>query len=159
LINQYFKTMTQSHSQLQKIIFAFMIFILLIQLSGCIVTKVIPSSDLPLSKSNYYTFISHSGKVKHLLDSITISNGILFGRIGTRIRPIGKGNNVYLCSDTVMKVNPENKILSIPLNGIAVAETTKVSGGKTSLLIFGCAAAGFIGGILGIAFLMVIGGG
>jgi hypothetical protein len=159
LINKYFETMKLSHSQLQKNIFAFMIFILLIQLSGCIVTKVIPSSDLPSNESNSYTFISSSGKVNHLLDSITISNGIFFGRIGTGIRPKGKGNNVYLCSDTVMKVNPENKILSIPLNSIAVAETTKVSGGKTSLLIFGCAAAGFFGGILGIAFIMVIGGG
>jgi hypothetical protein len=151
--------MTQSHSQLKKVIPVFTIFILLIQLSGCIVTKVIPSSALPLSKSNKYTFISHSGKVKYLLNNTIISNGILSGRIDTGARPIGEGNKVYLCSDTVMKINPENKILSIPLSGIVVAEKTKIATGKTIFLVAGCAAAGLIGATLGLEFIIVIHGG
>jgi len=127
-----------SHSQLQKIISVFMIFILLIQLSSCVSTKIISSSDLPLPKSSKYHYIIHSKESSYRLDTTVISNGILSGKINlTEDYSIGQKIKVYLSSDSVMKINT-NGILSIPLNGIAKVEVTKVAAGKTILLVTGC---------------------
>jgi len=125
-----------------------MIFILLIQLSGCYSYKIISSSDLPHPKSQEYTFIIFGQNSRYVLENTVISNGIFSGKINWGIQNI-KGNiNVYLSSDTVMKINPEN-ILSIPLDGIAKVEIKKLETGKTVLLTI----AGLVLGFMTIGFI------
>jgi len=116
----------KKYSQIQKIISALMIFLLLIQLSGCYSSKIISSSVLPLPDSIKCSYIIHSQNSKYLLENTIISNGILCGRIDTvgDYRQLGKKIHLYLLSDTVMKINSE-KILTIPLDGIAKVKMTK----------------------------------
>ncbi|HEX7494553.1 MAG TPA: hypothetical protein VF346_10050, partial [Bacteroidales bacterium] len=71
----------KKYSQIQKIISALMIFLLLIQLSGCYSSKIISSSVLPLPDSIKCSYIIHSQNSKYLLVNTIISNGILCGRI------------------------------------------------------------------------------
>jgi hypothetical protein len=121
-----------------------MIFILLIQLSGCYSYKTISSSDLPLPDSSKYPFVIHCQNSKYLLKNTIISNGILSGKIDSvnDSRQVGEKIHLYLSSDSVMKINKE-KILSIPLDGIAKVEIAKVDviatialAGVSALVIF-----------------------
>jgi hypothetical protein len=129
----------EKYSQFMKTISVSMIFILLIQLSGCYSYKIISSSDLPLPNSSKYPYIIHSQNSKYLLDNTVISNGILSGKIDTveDSRHIGNKIHLYLSSDSVMKIDKE-KILSIPLNGIPKIEVAKVDVVKITLLIAAC---------------------
>jgi len=126
----------KEYSQFQKIFAVLMIFLVSIQLSGCYSSKIISSSVLPLPDSIKCSYIIHCQNSKYLLENTTISNGILCGRIDTvrDYRQLGKKIHVYLLSDTVMKINTE-KILTIPLNGIAKVEMTKVDVLVTIILV------------------------
>ena len=131
------------HTQFQKIISFLMIFILLIQLSGCYSYKIISSSDLPHPNSYEYTFIINGQNTRYVLENTVISNGIFSGKISSGSQNIKGKINVYLSSDTVMKINPEN-ILSTPLDGIAKVEIKKLETGKTVLLTIAGLVLGFI---------------
>jgi hypothetical protein len=117
----------KKYSQFMKTISVSMIFILLMQLSGCYSYRTISNSDLPLSDSGKYSYVIHSQNSKYLLKNTIISNGILSGKIDSvnDSRQIGKKIHLYLSSDSVMKINKE-KILSLPLDGIAKVEIAKV---------------------------------
>jgi hypothetical protein len=117
--NYKLKTMKE-HSQLRKIIYEFIMFILMIQLAGCQSYRFISPSDLPFVDSTYYTYIIHSQNSKFQLEQPVLSNGILSGKIDTvHITYHMAGEiHVYLSSDSVMKINAGNT-LSIPLSGIA----------------------------------------
>lgn len=130
----------EKYSQFMKTISVSMIFILLIQLSGCYSYKIISSSDLPLPNPSKHPYIIHSQNSKYLLDNIVISNGILSGKIDTveDSRHVGNKIHVYLLSDSVMKINKE-KILSIPLEGIEKVEMAKVNKMGTIFLVGICA--------------------
>ena len=141
--NITYQTM-KKYSQFMKTISVSMIFILLMQLSGCDSTKIISSSELPLPDSGKYPYIIHCQNSKYLLKNTIISNGILSGKIDSvnDSRQIGKKIHLYLSSDSVMKINKE-KILSIPLDGIAKVEIAKVDvigtialAGVSALVIF-----------------------
>jgi len=71
-----------------KTISVSMIFILLIQLSGCYSYKTISSSDLPLPDSGKYPYVIHCQNSKYLLKNALISNGILSGKIDTVKIPV-----------------------------------------------------------------------
>ncbi len=123
-----------------KTISVSMIFILLIQLSGCYSYKTISSSDLPLPDSGKYPYVIHSQNSKYLLRNAVISNGILSGKIDTvnDSRQIGGKIHIYLSSDSVMKINKE-KILIIPLYGIVKVEIAKVDAFKIISILALCA--------------------
>ena len=129
----------KKYSQFMKTISLSMIFILLIQLSGCYSYKTISSSDLPLPNPGKYPYVIHSQNSKYLLRNAVISNGILSGKIDTvnDSRQIGGKIHIYLSSDSVMKINKE-KILSIPLYGIAKVKVANVSVAAITLLIAAC---------------------
>lgn len=131
------------HTQFQKIISFLMIFILLIQLSGCYSYKIISSSDLPHPNSYEYTFIINDQNTRYVLENTVISNGIFIGKLSSGNLYIKGKINVYLSSDTVMKINPEN-ILSTPLDGIAKVEIKKLETGKTVLLTIAGLVLGFM---------------
>lgn len=120
-----------------------MILILLIQLSGCNSYKIISSSNLPHPISYEYTFIINGQKTRYVLENTVISNGIFSGKISSGSQNIKGEIKVYLSSDTVMKISPEN-ILSTPLDGIAKVKIKKPGTGKTVLLTI----AGFVSGLI-----------
>jgi len=125
-----------------------MIFILLIQLSGCYSYKTISSSDLPHPNSYEYTFIINNQNTRYVLENTVISNGRFLGKLSSGSLYIKGKINVYLSSDTVMKINPEN-ILSTPLVGIAKVEIKKLETGKIVLLTI----AGLVLGFMTIGFI------
>lgn len=131
------------HTQFQKIISFLMIFILLIQLSGCYSYNIISSSDLPHPNSYEYTFIINGQNTRYVLENTVISNSIFLGKISSGSQNIKGKINVYLSSDTVMKINPEN-ILSTPLDGIGKVEIKKLETGETVLLTIAGLVLGFI---------------
>jgi hypothetical protein len=135
-------------SQIKKIVSELMIFLLLIQFTGCYSTKIISGSDLPLSDSVKHTYIIHIQNSKFLLDDAIISNGILSGKIDTvnDSRQIGKKIHIFLLSDSVMKIN-EGMILSVPLDGIKKVEMAKVDVFGTIIVVGFCA----------LGFLLVVG--
>ena len=122
----------KKYSQIQKIISALMIFLLLIQLSGCYSTKTISSSTLPLADSIKCSYTVHCHNSKYLLEKVNISNGILSGEIDTTGNSLNMKNSIhiYLSSDSVMKINT-GYILSIPLDGIAKVNMVKFDAGLT----------------------------
>lgn len=120
-----------------------MIFILLIQLSGCYSYEIISSSDLPHPDSYEYTFIINGQNTRYILENTVISNGIFSGKISSGSQNTKGKINAYLSSDTVMKINPEN-ILSAPLDCIAKIEIKKLETGQTVLLTIACLVLGFI---------------
>jgi hypothetical protein len=123
-----------------KTISVSMIFILLIQLSGCYSYKTISSSDLPLPDSSKYPFVIHCQNSKYLLKNTIISNGILSGKIDSvnDSRQIGKKIHLYLSSDSVMNINKE-KILTINLDDVAKVKITKIDALGTIILVGICA--------------------
>jgi len=145
----------KEYSQFQKIISVLVIFLLLLQLSGCYSYKIISGSDLPLPNSSKYSYIIHSQNSKYQLKNTIISNGILSGKIDTMedSRHIGNKIHVYLLSDSLIKINKE-KILSLPLDGTAKVELGKVAGGKIIALLLGCTL-----GILMVVGLVVLNSG
>jgi hypothetical protein len=134
----------KKYTQLMKSVSVSLIFLLLIQLSGCYSYKFISSSNLPITDSIKYSYIIHSQNSKFLLRNIIISDGILSGIIDTvkDSRQIGKKIHIYISSDSIMKINSE-KNLRIPLDGIAKVEVAKVDiigtlllAGVSGLVIF-----------------------
>lgn len=138
----------KKHTQLMKSVSVLMIFLLLIQLSGCYSYKTILSSDLPVSDSIRYSYIIHGQNSKYLLGNTIISNGMLSGTIDTvkDSRQIGKKIHAYLASDTVIKIS-KGMILSIPLDGMKKVEMAKVDVIGTILLA----------GISGLVIFAVVG--
>jgi len=127
------------YSQIQKIIAVLMIFLLLIQLSGCYSTKIISSSALPLADSIKCSYTVHCHNSKYLLEKMNISNGILSGKIDTMgISSHTKNRiHIYLLSDSVMKIDT-GYILSIPLDGIEKVEIAKYDVGLIIILVVVC---------------------
>ena len=112
-----------------------MIFILLIQLSGCYSSKIISGSELPLPDSINYTYIVHSKKLDYLLENTTISNDTLLGKINSDLSSIiGVKIHVYPSSDLILKIDDEN-ILKIPLYNTKKVKIRKFSVVKTILLV------------------------
>ena len=126
----------KKYSQIQKIISALMIFLLLIQLSGCYSTKTISSSTLPLADSIKCSYTVHCHNSKYLLEKVNISNGILSGEIDTMGNSYYTKNRVhiYLLSDSVIKINT-GYILNLPLDDIIKVEMTKVDVMGTIVLV------------------------
>ena len=121
--------------QFQKIICKFLIFAVLISLSGCYSSRIPTSKfDLPLPDSSKYHYIIHTKNSDYWIRHVIISNGILSGKIDVASSFHNK-IHIYLSSDTVMNVNREN-IVYIPIRGIMKVERENVSIGDTILL--GC---------------------
>ena len=112
----------KGYSQLQKFISVLMIFLLLIQLTGCVSYRLIPNSDLPDYSKHYH--VIHSQNSKYPLDNVVISQGLLSGRVNFSQSDKRNSINVYPLSDSVIKIDTGN-ILSLPLDGIAKVKVPK----------------------------------
>jgi hypothetical protein len=137
------------HSQLQKIISVFMIFILSIQISGCYSYKVVSGSSLPIPDPGKHHYIIYGKneitgkKIKYKPDNTMVSNGILSGKINNTVTLFPKGDKikVYLSSDKELKINAEDNILSVPLDGIVKVKVKSFNKAKTILLVEICGTA------------------
>jgi uncharacterized membrane protein len=69
------------YSQFMKSLSVLMIFILLIQFSGCYTYKEITASGLPNSVD--YHYIMYYEDANYLLDDVEISNEVITGKIYT----------------------------------------------------------------------------
>lgn len=145
----------KEYSQIQKVISALMIFILLIYLSGCQSTRIISKFDLPVPDSSKYSYIVHSEKSKILLDNgAAISNGILSGKINKfsddEQYSNGKKIHLYTSSNSAISIDT-GRILSVPLKEVTKVELIKVDLGKTMVFI-----AGYTLGLLLVAGLIIL---
>jgi hypothetical protein len=129
----------KEYSQIQRFISVLMIFILLPYLSGCISTKVISKSDLPLPDSSRYSkypYVVHNEKSKFLLEKSKISEGILSGTISQMDKSYHAKEKIhlYLSADSVIKIE-KGEFLSVPVDKVTKVELKKPSPVKTTLLI------------------------
>jgi hypothetical protein len=134
----------------QKIIAVLMIFILMIIFSGCYSTQVINTSQF-LPSDNYYI---HSNNSTYKIDSVSISNEILAGKIVSGKNDKDKKNkkqetlpdekskphknHIYLSSGSGMEI--ENGILKVPVISIVTIQQKTPDPKKTTGLIIGCSA-------------------
>ena len=126
----------KEYSQLQKIFPILMIFILLLQLSGCIGFKNISRYELSASQSSNYHYTIYCQNSKYPIESTIISNGMLSGKVDFKHSYRRNAIQVYVSSDTVIKINKEN-ILSIPLESVTKVKKSKIAVGRTISVVIG----------------------
>jgi hypothetical protein len=122
-----------------------MIFILMIELTGCYSTRIVASSDI---KPSEICFI-HGQRADYHISDVVISDGILSGKTGSVKKDKGNKNinHIYISSDSVVKI--ENNILNVPVWSITkieqrVPDPEKTKELKTALIV-GCSALTVLG--------------
>jgi hypothetical protein len=113
----------KAYSQLQKFISVLMIFILLIQLSGCVSYRIISNSDI--SDYSKYNHLIRSHNSKFPLKNVVVSQGLLSGKVNFSQSHNRTAIQVYPISDSAIEIDTAN-ILSLPLDGIAKVKVPKV---------------------------------
>lgn len=134
---------------LRRIISVLMIFILLLQQSGCVNTYVITTDNLP-AYSPKFAYEVHCDKKIYILEKIEVKNDTLSGIIiDPEWEVLSTSNFIHLypSSDSLVTIN-KAKVLSIPLSGILNVKSTERARGKTAILVLGS---------VGIAILILIG--
>ncbi|MDX9948516.1 MAG: hypothetical protein RBS38_14240 [Bacteroidales bacterium] len=124
----------KKYSQFLESLSVLMIFVLLLQLTGCRSTRVISASDLVLLNSEKYSYVIHTPDSKYFLNNASISSDTLYGRITTKESAIlGNEVRLYLPADSLLKVNTYS-LAAIPLDNIVKSEDVKFSKKKTIVL-------------------------
>ncbi len=132
----------KNSSQFQKPLSVLMIFVVIMQSSGCYSTKLISRAEIPPPSSGKYFYIIHGQKSKYQIMYVKFSADSLSGLIVKTYK--GKkdvdGNkiHIYHSSDSLLSIN-DGKNLVISFNNIDKVETEKISAGKTILLTAGVA--------------------
>jgi hypothetical protein len=133
--------------QMKRIVSVLLIFIIMIQHSGCVSSINITSAELPAPSK--YAYIVHCQKSFYSLDNIVISNDTLSGKINNLVPAQTKYIvRIFPISDSFVKIDT-NLILRVPLNGISNMNKIVNAPGKTVALV-----AGILGG--GLMVLMII---
>jgi hypothetical protein len=129
----------------QRIKSLMIIFIFLVQITGCVSSRITTSSsDIPVSAKYYY--IIHSKTSDYLLENVVISEKILTGKINIEKSSfIGNKIHIYLSTDSAIKINTE-MTLSILLDDIAQIKIVEVAKG-TTIVVFA---------VTGIAIIFII---
>jgi len=129
----------------QKIIAALMIFILMIEFTGCYSSKIVTSSDIKSSE----ICVVHGQKADFHISDAVISDGILSGKTGSVKNAKDHKNiyHIYISSDSVIKI--ENNILYVPVWSITeiyqkVPDPEKTKKLKIALIV-GCSGLTIIG--------------
>ena len=126
----------KEYSQLQKIFSILLIFIMLSQFSGCIGFKNISRNELPSFQFSNYHYTINCKNSKYPIESAIISNGILSGKVDFKHSYRRNSIQVYVSSDTVIKINKGN-ILSIPLESVTKVKKSKFAVGRTISVVIG----------------------
>lgn len=124
----------KKYSQLLESLSVLLIFILLLQLSGCYSTRVISASDLVIPDSENYSYVIRTRDAKYRLENPSITADTLYARI-TKTESVVRGNKVrmYLSADSLLKFH-EGGLVKIPLNKITRAVDAEFSLGQTIFL-------------------------
>jgi hypothetical protein len=126
----------------KKSISVILIYVILIQMPGCVSTKIINSvSEIPVS--NKYSYILHSQKTRYQILNAGFSNGIISGiLIKGEPAHIGYKVHFYLPADSVLKINPDmtlvlpvDRVSKIELERVAIGATAAVIGGVVLLIV------------------------
>lgn len=122
----------KKNSKIQEISPVVTIFTLLLLCSGCYSARTISGSELPGYLEDYCEI--HFEDTTYWLENTIIKGDYLYGSIAKyKGQQRTTFNKVYLSSDSLIIVNPENTIMFIPLRAISAAEavtlTMKGSGG------------------------------
>jgi hypothetical protein len=122
--------------RLLKITSIFLIFALLIQLTGCYSFKPISGSDPSISQTDKYRYIIYNKGVEYSLENPVISNGILSGKYKVDLKTAyrTKAIRIFPSPDFVITVDTLSAI-SIPLDSIAKFKKSKFSVVKTIFVI------------------------
>ena len=110
-----------------------MVFVILIQITGCYSKKIIPASDL-----FYYTkyhYVIHYQKTSYPLENVNVSEGILSGYMNLLKDP-NSGNqiNIFPKSDSLIKIDT-SMILRLNLEDISKIERKEISAVKIAGLV------------------------
>jgi len=138
----------KKYSQFLESLSVLMIFILLLQLTGCYSTRVISAYDLVLPYSEKYSYVIRTPDSKYSLINASISSDTLYGRIN-KIKSGVRGNivRIFLSSDSLLK-NKSDSLVKIPLDNIVKAVDVKFSTIATIMLF---PIAFFIGSLIYVA--------
>jgi len=102
-------------------------------LDACYSPGVLMSKyDLPEPGSENYHYVIHTENSNYRIRDIDITDGILSGKSDTR-SSFHKKINIFLSSDTIIKINPDH-IISLPVTGIKKVERQEVSIADTFFL-------------------------
>jgi phosphate/sulfate permease len=128
----------KKYSQLQNIIATLMIFIFMIEFTGCYSTRIITSSDI---KSSEICFI-HGQKINCKISETIIADGILSGKLEMSEKKYGDAGetHIYLSSDSAFKIN-EN-LISLSVGSITKIEQKVPDPRKSKILITVLVVAG-----------------
>jgi hypothetical protein len=123
-------------SKHRKSISVILIFLILIQIPGCVSTKFINSlSDIPVSEK--YTYILHTQKTRYQLLNATFPNGILSGNLinGKHTQTAHKVH-FYILADSVLKLDSDARLV-LPIDKISKIELESPAKGATAILLGG----------------------
>jgi len=114
---------------------AFLIFIILIQITGCYSFKPILGSDPSIYKSDKYSYLIYTRDMVYALENPKISNGILSGKYKVDFDKSyrTKTIKIYPPLDFAVKVDTLFMI-SIPLDSIAKFKKSEFSVVKTIII-------------------------
>ncbi len=140
----------KKHSPFSESLNILVISILMLPLTGCYSTRIIPASDLALPYSEKYSYVIRTPDSKYLLNNASISSDTLYGRISKTESGV-RGNKVrlYLSADSLLKVNAYS-LVALPLNNIDKAVDVKFSIIQT--IVVGTIIAPVVSGLV---FLLV----
>jgi hypothetical protein len=123
-------------SEFKKFISVILIFVILIQMQGCVSTKIINSvADIPVSEK--YTYILHTPTTRYQLLNAGFSDGIISGNLvnGKHAQTVDKVH-LYLQADSLLKFNSDmtlvlsvDKVSKIKLEKPSIAVTAILFGG------------------------------
>ena len=129
-------------SRHKKFISVIFIFLILIQIPGCVSTKTINSvSDIPVSEK--YTYIVHSPSTNYQILNFSIADGTISGNLinGKQAKTTHKVH-FYLSADSLLKLNSD-MILTLPVDKISKIELEGPAKGATAIL-FGSISIGIL---------------
>jgi hypothetical protein len=128
-----------------------MIFILMIEFTGCYSTKIISTSDL--ASSNMYMI--HCKNVAYSVYEVEIADSLLTGIVdlNKKYKDSGYKTHIYLSVDSVLKF--DNDHFSLPVKYITSIEQKIPDARKTKTLTAVLIVAGCVG--LGVGLIALIG--
>jgi hypothetical protein len=118
----------------RKFISVILIFVILIQMQGCVSKKIINSvTDIPVSEE--YTYILHTPTTRYQLLNVRFSDGIISGNLinGKHAQEANKVH-FFLHADSVLKFDSDMTLL-LPSDNISKIELETPAKGATAILI------------------------
>jgi hypothetical protein len=143
-------TRMKNNSEFGKASSVLMLFIFLIEFTGCSSTNIIQTSDITSSE----TYLIHCNKASYPVYDVEIIDSIFSGKINLTKMNNGTGikSHIYLAADSVLKFT--NDIISFPVKYISRIEQKVPDAGKTKALTTALIVVGCVG--MGVGLIVLI---